>query len=132
MDESAVSKSLPNDESRKWGDVLAAESRPQGRGKLYLLLTIIALVAVAIAFGIIAQLRQLDAPADVVLDATIQNQIWDSEHATFKIEAHFCKPFVEVLRSRNGTSLAEFFQPDCSGRVFAKANEEAQPRWRGF
>ncbi len=62
----------------------------------------------------------------VELDKQKQKQIWSSEHVTFKIETHFGKPFVEVLKSRDRKRLMEFFQPDCRGKVFSAATGETR------
>jgi hypothetical protein len=62
----------------------------------------------------------------VELDKQKQKQIWDSEHVTFKIETHFGKPLIEVLKNRDRKRLVEFFQPDCRGTVLSAATGETR------
>ena len=67
-----MSKSLANNESPNWGDGVALESPPRGRGKFYLLLTIIALVVGAAAYGFVS--INLTSPTEVVLDEQKQEE----------------------------------------------------------
>ena len=80
-----------------------------------LILTLISILL----FTVTGFAQNSDKAAKQVLDPARQQEIWDAEHVTFKIEKRFGKWFLDGLRKRDAEILTAAFQKEFSGAVIA-------------
>lgn len=80
-----------------------------------LILTLISILL----FTVTGFAQNPDKAAKQELDPARQQEIWDAEHVTFKIEKRFGKWFLDGLRKRDAEILTAAFQKEFSGAVIA-------------
>ena len=80
-----------------------------------LILTLISILL----FTVTGFAQNPDKAAKQGLDPARQQEIWDAEHVTFKIEKRFGKWFLDGLRKRDAEILTAAFQKEFSGAVIA-------------
>jgi hypothetical protein len=60
---------------------------------------------------------ETQAPKEFELDEAKQKYIWDTEHITFELETHFCKPFAKAVMQRDEKRLLMLARADFEGYV---------------